>query len=133
MIIDRTGPCENCVAAACTLSPRRPTPMPNRDSRFVLLLALCTLTAAARAETVTLVTGDRVTLGQAPEGRPLVGIEPATRAASFQTLPVGGPLYVIPQGAPVIADIGAFDVPGLLARGSLAPPSAPAGKLYTLT
>ena len=95
----------------------------------LLLLALCT---AAHAGTVTLPTGDKVTVTYA-DGKPLVGIAPAANGSAFQTLVVGGHVYVVPQSAVAPADISAFDVTSQLAQGSLTPPSAPAGKLYTMT
>ncbi|MFL6034866.1 MAG: S8 family serine peptidase [Gaiellaceae bacterium] len=83
--------------------------------------------AQARPTVVTLVTGDQVTLDYAPDGRPIVAVEPVDRRAGtgFQTLNVGGHLYVIPVaaagylGAPL--DPSLFDVTALAARDQSAP------------
>jgi hypothetical protein len=68
---------------------------------------------AGATRTVTLVTGDRVTVAQTPNGRPSVTVAPGT-SGNFQVLASGSHLYVIPQiaagyvGAPL--DLGMFDV-----------------------
>ncbi len=68
---------------------------------------------AGGTRTVTLITGDRVTVGQTPTGQPSVTLAPGT-SGNFQVLAAGSHLYVIPQtaagyvGAPL--DLGLFDV-----------------------
>ena len=92
---------------------------------FVLLLGGAVAAQAAPAaasepaavaggtRTVTLVTGDRVTVAQTPSGQPSVTVAPGT-SGNFQVLATGSHLYVIPQiaagyvGAPL--DLGLFDV-----------------------
>jgi hypothetical protein len=92
---------------------------------FVLLLGGAVAAHAAPAvaaqptsvtggtRTVTLITGDRVTVSQTPSGQPSVTVAPGT-SGNFQVLATGSHLYVIPQiaagyvGAPL--DLGLFDV-----------------------
>jgi hypothetical protein len=68
---------------------------------------------AGGTRTVTLVTGERVTVGQTPSGEPSVTVAPGT-TGNFQVLASGSHLYVISQiaagyvGAPL--DLGLFDV-----------------------
>jgi len=70
---------------------------------------------------VTLPTGDRVALAYTGDGRPVVSIDPTTRerGTGFQTLTVGGHVYVVPVaaagyiGRPL--DLGLFDVTALAA------------------
>ncbi|MEQ7006661.1 S8 family serine peptidase [Actinopolymorpha sp. B17G11] len=76
---------------------------------------------------VTLISGDRVSVGVAPDGRPAIrGITPAARAGqppvAFQTLKHGEELYVVPSDATALIadrrlDLGLFDVGYLAANG----------------
>jgi subtilisin family serine protease len=95
-----------------------------------------TPTAAARAVptdapspvaadlTVTLVTGDRVTLRTTGDGPPAVAIEPARwpgRVVDFRTMIVGGNLRVMPSDVahlvPSVLDPALFDVSALVRSG----------------
>ena len=76
---------------------------------------------------VTLITGDRVALGSTADGRPVVAFNPPggpQAGGGFQTLVVGGHVYVIPMdaagylGAPL--DLSLFDVTALAAAGPAA-------------
>jgi len=77
--------------------------------------------APAAATVVTLVTGDRVALSYTGDGRPVVTIDPLSRdrGTGFQTLTLGGHVYVIPVaaagyiGRPL--DLGLFDITALAA------------------
>ncbi len=80
---------------------------------------------ASAVRTVTLLTGDRVSVSQSADGRPpAVTVAPRDggTTTSFQVLSSGSHLYVIPQdaagyiGQPL--DIGLFDVNALPASGS---------------
>lgn len=63
---------------------------------------------ATTEATVTLVTGDEVTVERLPDGRRAVSLDPAGRDGyqpSFQTVEAGGQVYVIPSdAAPLVPD-----------------------------
>jgi len=74
--------------------------------------------------TVTLVTGDRVTITQTGDGRPTAAIEAARwpgRRVSFQTTFVDGTFRVVPSDVaplvPATLDPALFDVTGLIRAG----------------
>jgi subtilisin family serine protease len=116
------------------------SPEPRRATRWLapliaVLLGLV-LAPAAQAEpldvgspapdlTVTLVTGDRVTLRTTGSGPPVAAaIEPARwpgRVVSFRTVVVGGDLQVVPSDVahlvPSVLDPRLFDVSGLARSG----------------
>jgi hypothetical protein len=79
--------------------------------------------ASTSSTIVTLVTGDRVALGYAGDGRPLIRVDPAPgrRGVAFETLTVGGDVYVIPVDAgPFLdapLDLSLFDLSALAAGG----------------
>jgi len=84
--------------------------------------AVAPLPSSHHASTVvTLVTGDRVTLAATSDGRPIVSIDPrdGRSARGFQTLTLGGHVYVIPiEAAGYIGmplDLSLFDVTALAA------------------
>jgi hypothetical protein len=78
---------------------------------------------------VTLVTGDRVVLRYAGDGRPLIRVDPAPgrRSVGFETLTFGGHVYVIPaDAAPFVdapLDLSLFDVSALAAGGDSSTPA----------
>ena len=74
--------------------------------------------------TVTLVTGDRVTVRTTGDGPPAVAIEPARwpgRVVDFRTMIVGGNLHVVPSDVahlvPSVLDPALFDVSALVRSG----------------
>jgi len=78
----------------------------------------------AAAMTVTLLTGDRVTVTRSADGRPTAAIEAARwpgRAVSFHTTYVDGTLRVVPSDVaplvPATLDPALFDVTGLIRAG----------------
>jgi len=85
-----------------------------------------TPTAGAVA-TYTLITGDRVSVTSAPDGRPVVRLVGGGDAAAFQVLASGSHLYVIPEdaagyiGQPLAVDL--FDVTTLEPSSTSQPPS----------
>ena len=80
-----------------------------------------TPTHGPTVQTVTLITGDRVTLTESPLGRPQVTVVPARKGAAFQVMTLRKQVYVVPQsaagnlGAPL--DLSLFDVSRLIADG----------------
>jgi hypothetical protein len=86
-------------------------------------------TAATNSTIVMLLTGDRVRLSYAGNGRPLISVDPAQgrRSVGFETLTVGGHVYVIPvDAAPFLdapLDLSLFDVSALAAGGDSSTPA----------
>ncbi len=74
-------------------------------------------------ETVTLVTGDEVTLGAPVAGVPTVAVRPADESSgsSFTTLELDGDVYVVPDDVdhlvPDVLDLELFNVTGLVEMG----------------
>ncbi|MFF3949575.1 S8 family serine peptidase [Streptomyces sp. NPDC001902] len=77
-----------------------------------------------RATTVRLITGDRVTVSDAPNGKKTASVQraPGREDVFFQMTEKGGALTVLPSDAAVLVrtgqlDEGLFDVAGLVAQG----------------
>jgi subtilisin family serine protease len=81
-------------AAAVTPPPETPSP---------------TAAAAGSSHTVTLITGDRVTVTDLPDGTHTVDIETAQPGAGVRTYQVGGEYHVIPDVAMPYLVSGALD------------------------
>lgn len=73
--------------------------------------------------TVTLITGDTVTLGAATDGEPTLAVRPAdeTHGSSFTTLRLDGDVYVVPDDidhlVPDVLDLELFNVTELVEMG----------------
>ncbi|MDW4572979.1 S8 family serine peptidase [Microbacterium sp. M3] len=65
--------------------------------------------SAGSAHTVTLITGDRVTVTDLADGTHTVSIDTAVDGAGVQTYEVGDDLHVVPQGAMPYLAAGALD------------------------
>lgn len=65
--------------------------------------------AAGSAHTVTLITGDRVTVTDLSDGTHTVSVDTAVDGAGVQTFETGGDLHVVPQGAMPYLASGALD------------------------
>lgn len=81
-------------------------------------------TPSPTSSTVTLITGDTVTLGNPVNGKPTVSVTPAKGpgvGASYTTLYNGGDVYVIPEEVaglvPGVLDIDLFNVTDLIEMG----------------
>jgi subtilisin family serine protease len=74
-------------------------------------------------DSVTLITGDTVTLGAAVDGEPTVAVRPVDEStgSSFTTLRLGGDIYVVPDDVddlvPDVLDLELFNVTELVAMG----------------
>ncbi|WP_349427174.1 S8 family serine peptidase [Microbacterium sp. LWS13-1.2] len=64
---------------------------------------------AGQAHTVTLITGDRVTVTDMSDGTHTVSVDTAVDGAGVQTYEVGDDLHVVPQGAMPYLASGALD------------------------
>ena len=64
---------------------------------------------AGGVHTVTLITGDRVTVTDLSDGTHTVSVDTAVEGAGVHTYEVGGDLHVIPQGAMPYLTAGALD------------------------
>ena len=65
--------------------------------------------APTGSRTVTLITGDRVTVTDFADGTQAVEVEPADPGAGFQTLEANGDLHVVPQSALPYLSAGVVD------------------------
>ncbi|MBW9093018.1 S8 family serine peptidase [Microbacterium jejuense] len=68
-----------------------------------------TVTATGDAHTVTLITGDRVTVTDLTDGTHTVSVDTAVDGAGVQTYEVGGDLHVVPEGAMGYLAAGVLD------------------------
>ena len=68
-----------------------------------------TIAAAGNSSTVTLITGDRVTVTDLSDGTQAVEIDPAVEGAGAKTFQVKDDLHVIPDAAAPYLASGALD------------------------
>ena len=71
--------------------------------------AAATPTVAGASHTVTLITGDRVTVTDLSDGTHTVSVDTAVDGAGVQTYEAGGDLHVLPQAALPYLTTGALD------------------------
>lgn len=127
------------VAAGASAAPAVATPRPGQAPSVaptVAPVAAPTATPAPDgddASTLTLITGDRLSVSTGPDGRTAVTAEPAARPdgqqVGFHTFESGGHLFVIPSDiaahVPDVFDRNLFDVT-LLQQAGLADPAVAA-------